>query len=81
MSFLDFNAIRLKHWFERKEPRELDNIVTRAADCLGINRSMLWIWLPVYLAHFLYLKTAFSYRPAIKDRVRGALEDLCELLR
>jgi hypothetical protein len=81
MSLLDFDAIRLKHWFERKEPRELDNIVTKAAGCLGINRSMLWMWLPMYLAHFLYLKAVFSYRPAIKDRVRGVLEDLCELPR
>jgi hypothetical protein len=81
MSFLDFDVIRLKHWFERNEPCELDDIVTTAADHLGISRSMLWMWLPIYLAHFLYLKTAFSYRPAIKDRVRGVLEALCELPR
>jgi hypothetical protein len=81
MSLLDFDAIRLEHWFERKDSRELDDIVTGAAECLGISRSMLWMWLPMYLAHFLYLKTALSYRPAIKDRVRGVLQDLCELPR
>ena len=77
MSFLDFDAVRLKRWFERSEPRELDKIVTTAAGNLGISRSMLWMWLPIYLAHFLHLKTALCYRPAVKDRVRSVLEDLC----
>jgi hypothetical protein len=81
VSFLNFDAVRLKHWFERNEPRELDGIVTTAVDHLGIGRSTLWMWLPVYLAHFLHLKTAFGYRTAIRDQVRGLLEDLCQRTR
>lgn len=79
VSCLNFDAVSVKHWFERNEPRELDGIVTMAVDHLGISRSMLWMWLPIYLAYFLHLKTAFGYRPAIRDRVRGLLEDLCAL--
>lgn len=81
VSSLDYDVALLRRWFELREPRELDDIIIAAADDLGFSRPMLWGLLPVYLAHFLYLKEMLGYRPSIRELLRRLITDLCHLPR
>ena len=78
MSCLGYNADFIKLWFEQGVPQDLDEVIAAAREGLGLSRAMLWMLLPLYLVHFLYLKEMFSYRPMIRDLVRYLITDLLE---